>query len=194
MHSPGRICPVCGSDQLTKRFHTERFSFESGGVAYPVTAAFPTYSCGNCGEQFVSDDGEEARHAAICQAMNRLTPAQIVQLREKLSLSRKAFAELAGFGEASLARWETGIQIQSESNDNLLRLLTNDKNVEELAQHTGVGVTARRRQGTTGLNVRKGEPVSARQAVSVEMFPALIPEELMRTCMQGERFQLWKVG
>jgi hypothetical protein len=55
-----------------------------------------------------------------------------------------AFAQVVcgthGFREASLARWETGSQIQSESNDNLLRLLADDKNVDALARQSGIAL------------------------------------------------------
>ena len=113
-------CPACGSDSVVTHSETEDFVFRSGGVEYPVHATYPVHVCERCRESFVSEAAEVARHAATCAAMNRLTPADILSLREGLGLSRKAFAQLSGIGEASLARWETGELIQSESNDNLL--------------------------------------------------------------------------
>ena len=38
-------------------------------------------------------------------------------------MSRNAFAQLTGFGEASLGRWENGITIQNVANDRFLGLL-----------------------------------------------------------------------
>ncbi len=191
MHSPDRTCPNCGSDRLERRSHVEKFSFESGGVSYPVSATFPFYVCRNCGEQFISDDGEEARHEAICHAMKRLTPTQIVELRNELSLSRKAFAELAGVGEASLARWESGAQIQSESNDNLLRLLVDDKNVQELARRAGLDVKRRRRYALSESFTAGASLGKSRGGVRDEQFSALMPDELSRTRMQSMSFRLW---
>lgn len=111
----------------------EDFSFRAGGVDYPVHSSYPAHVCADCGASFIGESGEVARHEAICAALNRLTPREILTLRQnKLRLSRKALSELSGIGEASLARWEAGELIQSESNDNLLRLLMMPENVEKL--------------------------------------------------------------
>jgi DNA-binding transcriptional regulator YiaG len=113
----------------------EDFSFRAGGVDYPVHSGYPAHLCADCGASFVGESGEVARHEAVCSAMNRLTPREILTLRQdKLRLSRKALSKLSGIGEASLARWEAGELIQSESNDNLLRLLMMPENVERLRE------------------------------------------------------------
>lgn len=126
-------CPSCRESEVSTTMERDQFVFRSGGIDYNVSADVPVHSCPACGESFVSEIGETARHAAICHAMRRLTPQEIHSLRhERLRLSRKNFAELSGIGEASLARWESGELIQSESNDNLLRLLASDDNVRSL--------------------------------------------------------------
>jgi putative zinc finger/helix-turn-helix YgiT family protein len=130
-------CPACASDAITTQSETEDFIFRSGGVEYPVRATYPVHFCTACHELFLGEAAEVARHAATCGALNRLTPADILALRERRGLSRKAFAKLSGVGEASLARWETGELIQSESNDNLLRLLARDENVRLLSGMRG---------------------------------------------------------
>jgi putative zinc finger/helix-turn-helix YgiT family protein len=127
-------CPSCRESEVSTTMERGQFVFRSGGINYNVSADVPVHSCPACGESFVSEIGESARHEAICHAMRRLTPQEIYSLRERLSLSRKSFAELSGIGEASLARWESGELIQSESNDNLLRLLASDDNVRTLRQ------------------------------------------------------------
>lgn len=38
-------------------------------------------------------------------------------------MTRAAFAELTGFGEATLNRWENGAVVQNQANDRYLRLL-----------------------------------------------------------------------
>jgi DNA-binding transcriptional regulator YiaG len=111
----------------------EDFSFRAGGIDYPVHSTYPAHVCADCGASFIGESGEIARHEAVCGAMNRLTPREILTLRQnKLRLSRKTLSELSGIGEASLARWEAGELIQSESNDNLLRLLMVPENVSAL--------------------------------------------------------------
>jgi len=128
-------CPACRENTVSTSIEKDDFVFRSGGVDYPVSAEIPVHDCKACGESFISEIGETARHAAICHAMRRLTPQEIYALRhERLALSRKNFAALSGIGEASLARWESGELIQSESNDNLLRLLASDDNVQALRE------------------------------------------------------------
>src|SRR5260370_458597 len=101
-------CPSCRESEVSTTMERDQFVFRSGGISYNVSADVPVHSCPACGESFVSEIGETARHAAICHAMRRLTPQEIYSLRARLCLSRKSFAELSGIGEASLARWESG--------------------------------------------------------------------------------------
>lgn len=133
--NPEFVCPECQSQRVSTEMRFEDFSFRAGGVDYPVHSAYPAHVCADCGASFISESGEVARHEAVCAAMYRLTPHEILTLRQnKLRLSRKALSELSGIGEASLARWEAGELIQSESNDNLLRLLMTPENVERLRE------------------------------------------------------------
>jgi putative zinc finger/helix-turn-helix YgiT family protein len=131
--NPEFVCPECQSQRVSTEMRFEDFSFRAGGIDYPVHSAYPAHVCADCGASFIGESGEIARHEAVCTAMNRLTPREILTLRQdKLRLSREALSELSGIGEASFARWETGELIQSESNDNLLRLLMIPENVSAL--------------------------------------------------------------
>jgi putative zinc finger/helix-turn-helix YgiT family protein len=51
-----------------------------------------------------------------------LTPEEIREGREKLGLTQKQFANLLGVGEATVSRWETGVQIQQRAMDRFLRV------------------------------------------------------------------------
>lgn len=130
-------CPACGSESVSSNNETEHFTYRAGGRDYGVHAVIPVWTCAACNESFLTDAGESARHRAICGAMNRLSPEDILALRQRVAMSRRAFGELSGIGEASLARWEAGELIQNESNDNLLRLLLIDENVRLLASLRG---------------------------------------------------------
>jgi putative zinc finger/helix-turn-helix YgiT family protein len=183
------VCPACGSKSLTTKSETDNFTFRSGGVEYPVSAVYPVHECSECGESFLSEAAETARHAATCAAMNRLSPEEIATLRSQLGLSRKGLAELAGFGEASLARWESGELIQSESNDNLLRLLTRAENVRFLKDRRTGGmepIAGRERRTTLSASVR----TSVVQQQSHEFFVALSPEAVERASAQSRVFRL----
>lgn len=63
---------------------------------------------------------------------DRLTEAEIVQIRKRWGLSREKFAKLTGIGEASLARWEGGYLVQNAAMDNYLRLLDHQENIQRL--------------------------------------------------------------
>ena len=52
-----------------------------------------------------------------------LSPWEIRAIRERRKLSRKAFAEITGLGEATIKRWETGATPQNRGNDRYLRTL-----------------------------------------------------------------------
>jgi putative zinc finger/helix-turn-helix YgiT family protein len=189
-------CPACSSQSVTTNDEIEDFDYHAGGNEYAVHAVIPVHTCTACGESFLSDAGENARHRAICAAMQRLTPEDILALRQRLGLSRKAFAELSGVGEASLARWETGEFIQSESNDNLLRLLLIDENVNCLATIRGI---TRAIAGSSDVLDRPktvaqtppqpGRYPAARQ-VDLSRYPALRPGDELRLARERRSFRL----
>jgi putative zinc finger/helix-turn-helix YgiT family protein len=182
-------CPACGKEDVSTRNETEEFVFRSGGVDYPVTAIYPVHQCSSCGEAFLGEAAETARHAAVCAAMKRLAPAEIIGIRSALNLSRKALADLAGFGEASLARWESGELIQSESNDSLLRLLLVEGNVRALAELRGGSTMSFARRAGRERNV----PLMVRGSYSTivvdyERFRALSKSDADRATRESSRF------
>jgi transcriptional regulator with XRE-family HTH domain len=114
--------------------------------------------------------------------MNRLSPEEIISLRSQLKLSRRALAELSGFGEASLARWESGELIQSESNDNLLRLLSIGENVRALQRIRDV-------RAEIGAVPKNRQPDS--NVVHVEhRFEALGREGRVRATLEATHFSI----
>ena len=90
------------------------------------------------------DEGERLRHEAVCRHLGVLSPAEISGLRKGFGMSRAAFAELTGLGEASLGRWESGAVIQNRANDRYLRLLSLPGLIGSLAELVASGVSARR--------------------------------------------------
>lgn len=69
-----------------------------------------------------------------CRSRGLLTPQQIKQLRQELKFSREAFAELTGFGTASIKRWENASLVQNQSADCFLRLLKLPGVIERLTR------------------------------------------------------------
>jgi putative zinc finger/helix-turn-helix YgiT family protein len=130
-------CPNCDSAAIEERQEEQEFAYGIGDEQVILKATLPVFVCPNCDFAFSDQRGEIARHAAVCSHLGVLPPAEIVAIRQSLSLSRSEFAELTGVGIASLQRWETGSQIQSKSNDKLIRLMRNPENISLLKGEGG---------------------------------------------------------
>ena len=120
---PTKTCPQCESDQVETAIHEEDYVYGTGESAVQLRVDIPVHSCNQCELQFTDWQASEIKHQALCQHFGVLNPNQITQLRKKHKMTRAAFAELTGIGEASLNRWEKGINIQNIAHDRFLRLL-----------------------------------------------------------------------
>ncbi|MBY5783874.1 type II toxin-antitoxin system MqsA family antitoxin [Rhizobium leguminosarum] len=118
-----RTCDLCGSSDVTVREAAEKFTYGDGDKKVILSVMVPVYDCADCGESYTDEVGEGRRHIAVCNHLRRLTPAEIKMLRDDRGMTQDEFAEVGGFGVASIKRWETGSQVQSASADRLLRLL-----------------------------------------------------------------------
>lgn len=116
-------CEGCGDGCLNRSVQEEVFLYGSGADAVELRASVPVWSCDACGEAFTDAEAEDLRHEAVCRHLKRLTPAEVLALRGRRGLTQEGFADLTRFGVASVKRWESGNQIQSESADRYLRLL-----------------------------------------------------------------------
>jgi putative zinc finger/helix-turn-helix YgiT family protein len=119
-------CPDCASTDVSIEYRDQAFKYGSGTDAVQLTSQVPVYRCNSCRYQWTGAEGEDARHRAICEHLGRLTPDEVLRVREHPHLSQAEFSRITGFGEASLSRWETGVQIQNASSDRLLRLIQAD--------------------------------------------------------------------
>jgi putative zinc finger/helix-turn-helix YgiT family protein len=118
----------------------EHFNYRTEtGDLVELSAEVPVWTCPDCGDQYTDERAEDARHAAVCEYLGRLTPDEIKTLREGLNLSQSQWAELTGIGIASIKRWETGHLIQGLAMDRYLRLLRHDRNVVALQRMHGKG-------------------------------------------------------
>ncbi len=128
----------------------ESFTYGSGDAAANLSVELPVRYCGSCEFHFLDAESEEIKHQAICQHLGVLAPLAILQIRKKYKLSRSSFAEITGIGEASLSRWEKGINVQNPANDRYIRLLNNPKVMQELK---GIAVRAKLRSVKPDSNV-----------------------------------------
>ncbi len=127
-----RNCPSCDNDAARMRYENQSFKYGVGDETVELTARVPVWTCEACGDQYTDFVAEEIRHAEICRHLGRLTPKEIVHLRNRYEFTQSAFADLTGIGIASIKRWEAGNQIQNESFDKFMRLLFDSKNIEAL--------------------------------------------------------------
>jgi putative zinc finger/helix-turn-helix YgiT family protein len=92
------------------------------GRKYDVSIpALSVPKCGNCGAISIDADAEKQISDAFHKQARLLTPEEILQGREALGLTQKEMADLLGIADATLSRWETGIQVQQRSFDKFLR-------------------------------------------------------------------------
>ncbi len=125
-------CPGCGSNLIVTKW--ESISWEQGSTdgKIVISALLPICVCRACNASFQGAQAQEKKNEAICKHLGLMTPDEIRAMRQKLGLSQAGLAQLSGLGVASIARWESGQLIQGRSNDNLLRLLSYEENIERL--------------------------------------------------------------
>lgn len=119
-------CPDCASTESTCSCETQRFEYGQGPGSVVLSCTVPVYTCAVCNAHWTGPEAEDIRQEAVCRHLGRLTPREIRSIRDAYGLSQAEFSRLTGFGEASLSRWETGIQVQNASSDRLLRLVRAD--------------------------------------------------------------------
>ena len=122
--SPKSECPLCGDESVTTEWNRDSFEYGTADSAVVLEVDLPVRHCGACDIEFLDHEGERRRHEAVCRHLGVLSPTEISGLRKGLGMSRAAFAELTGLGEATLGRWENGAAIQNRANDRYLRLLS----------------------------------------------------------------------
>lgn len=76
-----------------------------------------------------------------------ITPEGIKETRAKYGLSRKAFSQLLGIGEATLARYESGAK-PTRANLNLLRAAQNPRFMLDCLKRDGAELPEKQREKT----------------------------------------------
>ena len=130
----GLSCPQCGESAISTSIQRDRFVYGSGDSAVELIVDLPVRHCNDCDIHYVDFEAEDIKHEAVCRHLGVLPPAAIVNIRKKHGLSRAAFAKITGLGEASLGRWEKGINIQNIGNDRYIRLLEDPRVMQQLRE------------------------------------------------------------
>jgi putative zinc finger/helix-turn-helix YgiT family protein len=132
-------CPQCGQDAVETRTDNETFRYGTGEAAVELSALVPVHACASCGFEYTDAAAEDVRHEAVCRHLGILFPSQVIGIRKSFGFTRAEFAAITRFGEASLARWETGAITQNPANDQLLYLLQFPENMERLKERGKTG-------------------------------------------------------
>ena len=125
-------CHVCGSSDVHIRKEEDRFEYGNAKPGVFLSVIVDVYRCNECSIEYTDSEADNLRHEAVCKYLGRLTPKEILFIRESMNMSQKEFAHETGIGEASLSRWERGYLIQNEAMDNFLYLLRRPENLEIL--------------------------------------------------------------
>ena len=150
----GVSCPLCGTDEVTTSWKPHVFDYGSGESMAELSVNVPVRSCASCELEFLDEPAERLKHEAVCTHLGVLTPAEIRRIREGYGMSRVSFAQATGLGEASLNRWENGLNIQTHANDRYLRLLKNPGTMRDLRALTEPQVSPRPAVAVAGERFR----------------------------------------
>ena len=118
-----KSCPLCGEERIATNQDLHAFDYGSGDTLVTLQVRVPVRRCSVCAFEYLDEEAERLKHAAVCEHLGVLPPDAIRRIRERYKRTRTAFARVTGLGEASLNRWENGLSIQSHANDRYLRLL-----------------------------------------------------------------------
>ena len=127
------VCPLCGGG-VTTSWTRHTFNYGSGESAVELSVEVPVHRCDDCDFEFTDETAESLRHEAVCDHLGVLAPAEIRRIRERHGMTRAQFAQVTGLGEASLNRWENGLNIQNHANDRYLRLLEHPAIMRQLVE------------------------------------------------------------
>ncbi|HEY7158823.1 MAG TPA: type II TA system antitoxin MqsA family protein [Gemmataceae bacterium] len=109
------------------------------GCMYSITIpALNVFRCDQCGAIVLDDEADKKVSEALRQAAGLLSPEQVRRRREKLGLTQKQLAQVLQVHEATLARWETGGQLQQRSMDQLMRLYFQVPEARRFLEETAV--------------------------------------------------------
>ena len=171
----GSTCPDCDSNRVFTSRQDYEYVYGAGESAITLQVEIPVRSCRDCECQFTDWEAEEKMHNALCAHFGVLNPSEVIGLRAKHEMSRTDFARLTGLGEASLNRWEKGINIQSVSHDRFLRLLDDPRILFRLKQVVS-GIESRKRgelDNVVSFSSLRDRPRLEREKRSFELRKAL---------------------
>lgn len=126
------FCPTClEMSGYTVESRREIFTVRGELIEVDTRVAVCDRCGGDIGLQELDDSTFRDAYSIYRARHDLLQPDQIREIRAKYGLGQKAFARLLGWGDVTLARYETG-SLQSEAHDVTLRLVEDPQNVRRL--------------------------------------------------------------
>lgn len=133
-------------------------------------------ACSVCGEDVWVDELEdETLGRAFAEYRRRhglLQPEEMQRIRRQWGLGQRAFAQLLGWGEITLHRYENG-SLQDGAHDAQLRMAERPENVRDLLESNGGRLTARQRDAVV-RRLEEAEALGAECECSDEAFERLL--------------------
>ena len=115
-------CPECRAKSVHPVHEPYQTDIEHDGRSYRIQVpSLGLHRCSACGFTIMDDVANKAISAASRREAGLLTPEDIRAERDNLELTQKQLAGHLRIAEATLSRWETGVQIQQRAMDVFLR-------------------------------------------------------------------------
>ncbi len=174
-------CPNCESNHVTTSEEQEHFFYGTESNQAEISVIVPVHTCADCSFQFTDHEADQIRHNAVCEHLGVLNPSQIKEIRQKYGLARSEFSKITALGEASLHRWENGLNIQNSAYDQYLYLLSFEENFSRI-----------RRKKECRTEPKRVNHIEEKSESSIKKFKYLDHLENMKK--QSEWFELHRTG
>ncbi len=133
-----RYCAECGEECVQPvRIQYNAEVKHDGKLHSFVVDDLPVDECGNCHEQWFTQETEDAIQDGLRTHLCLLRPVDIRQRLNDLSLSQSSFATRIGVAPESISRWLNGHTIQNRAMDNLMRAFFGLESVRESLTENG---------------------------------------------------------
>ncbi len=124
-------CPTCREKTVSPIQKDYTMATEHDGATYEVTIRDRVPTCSRCGQAIITSDLSERISAELRRLAGLLTPERIRAKREALGLTEVQLAAALRIPQATLLRWESGMQLQPRALDLLLRLYFDSTEVRQ---------------------------------------------------------------
>lgn len=113
------LCEICSDGTASLIITTMTTAYAGRSIEYQA----PVWACDSCHGRYTAEGAEEAEQDAIRDALERLRPIQIRELRDRLGLTQAALGVRVRSSRDAVIRWEAGTGVQSRAADERLREL-----------------------------------------------------------------------